>query len=413
MKNKGFSLVELIVVIAIMAILVGVAVPVYTSYIDKAQKEADRQLVSEIKHAIEIANAADPFEGTVTIVLTNEGFDVVGGDNGALAAEAQRIEGILNTQISGDLKLKYSGWGNGVAATVSMLDVLFTGDLEGTMTGLLGNPEKLSFTEQIPELMDEIRNVASEVTGLFGGVDTPEDSAVIGLVQGAATTTSGLDLVTVQKIWADGVGCTGNVGYTSSHLQINDDATKLAVAALVRAKNTCVALYVVNNADQDLVNEIGRDKIYTAISSFSEGTINGNDSIFPRDIAYECQTNPSRVSDLASTLNVNVDDAAILANVAGAYLGDYGLKMNDAAAYYAMMKTVNETKDELSKDNLDEYFEGASVPVKVFQDLVSGKMNYSALANVEDNYGDNNIIITIVGNGEKVTFVIGPSDVLE
>ena len=30
MNNKGFSLVELIVVIAIMAILVGVAVPVYT-----------------------------------------------------------------------------------------------------------------------------------------------------------------------------------------------------------------------------------------------------------------------------------------------------------------------------------------------------------------------------------------------
>ena len=106
MKNKGFSLVELIVVIAIMAILVGVAVPVYSSYVEKAQMEADRQLVSEIKHAIEVANAADPFEGTVTIVLTNEGFDVVGGDNGALAAEAQRIEEILNTQISGDLKLK-------------------------------------------------------------------------------------------------------------------------------------------------------------------------------------------------------------------------------------------------------------------------------------------------------------------
>ena len=52
--NKGFSLVELIVVIAIMAILVGVAVPVYTSYISSANNKVDAQLVGEIDHAIEV-----------------------------------------------------------------------------------------------------------------------------------------------------------------------------------------------------------------------------------------------------------------------------------------------------------------------------------------------------------------------
>ena len=54
MENKGFSLVELIVVIAIMAILVGVAVPVYTSYIDKAQKAADEQYLSEVVYAAQL-----------------------------------------------------------------------------------------------------------------------------------------------------------------------------------------------------------------------------------------------------------------------------------------------------------------------------------------------------------------------
>ena len=52
--NKGFSLVELIVVIAIMAILVGVAVPVYTSYIDKANKATDIQAIDNLNHACEI-----------------------------------------------------------------------------------------------------------------------------------------------------------------------------------------------------------------------------------------------------------------------------------------------------------------------------------------------------------------------
>ena len=51
--NKGFSLVELIVVIAIMAILVGVAVPVYTSYITSANEKVDAQYVDEIKRAVD------------------------------------------------------------------------------------------------------------------------------------------------------------------------------------------------------------------------------------------------------------------------------------------------------------------------------------------------------------------------
>ena len=53
--NKGFSLVELIVVIAIMAILVGVAVPVYTSYIQDAKDGVNEQLKDELERAINTA----------------------------------------------------------------------------------------------------------------------------------------------------------------------------------------------------------------------------------------------------------------------------------------------------------------------------------------------------------------------
>ena len=62
MNNKGFSLVELIVVIAIMAILVGVAVPVYTSYIEKAQETVDDQYLSDVVYVAQLYAAEKGLE---------------------------------------------------------------------------------------------------------------------------------------------------------------------------------------------------------------------------------------------------------------------------------------------------------------------------------------------------------------
>lgn len=53
--NKGFSLVELIVVIAIMAVLVGALAPTLIKNIEKSRESKDAQNIEQIKSSVEVA----------------------------------------------------------------------------------------------------------------------------------------------------------------------------------------------------------------------------------------------------------------------------------------------------------------------------------------------------------------------
>ncbi len=57
MNDKGFSLVELIIVIAIMAILIAVLAPQYIKYVEKARMSADLDNYQEVLTAIQVAYA--------------------------------------------------------------------------------------------------------------------------------------------------------------------------------------------------------------------------------------------------------------------------------------------------------------------------------------------------------------------
>ena len=83
LTNKGFSLVELIIVIAIMAVLVGVLAPQYIKYLDKSKISADKQLADNLRQAI-TTTMLDPEIATPTLSSTDADIP----DTGATAMDA-------------------------------------------------------------------------------------------------------------------------------------------------------------------------------------------------------------------------------------------------------------------------------------------------------------------------------------
>ena len=65
MNDKGFSLVELIIVIAIMAVLIVVLAPQYLKYVERSRNSTDLQNATEIVTALQVYGS-DP-EATVGI----------------------------------------------------------------------------------------------------------------------------------------------------------------------------------------------------------------------------------------------------------------------------------------------------------------------------------------------------------
>jgi len=126
-RQKGFSLVELIVVIAVMAVLVVVLAPAYLRYVDKARLQKDVSAIGEVIEAVKIAASEESVSAEIAIPTdTSKAFAEYGVLSYAqVIIHGQSSESVETGTISANKMKTDIGW----ADVGHIVEGIFTGSL--------------------------------------------------------------------------------------------------------------------------------------------------------------------------------------------------------------------------------------------------------------------------------------------
>lgn len=137
--NKGFTLVELIIVIAILAILVGLLAPQYTKYVEKSRKAADVSNMDELIKAVQVYVIDDATKEKVTaatdvkLSIDSVGVKVAGEKpTSASTGTAELFYDAFEAYVPNwsSLTIKGNHWDD----TTNEISVLISYDAEGAVT---------------------------------------------------------------------------------------------------------------------------------------------------------------------------------------------------------------------------------------------------------------------------------------
>jgi len=107
-NNSGFSLVELIIVIAIMAVLIGVLAPQFIKYVEKSKESKDISNLDSCVSVVQAYYADKDWPGTGITITAAKGAVLASAEGQAALNDA----GANNSKVTGD-------WTTNISATIT------------------------------------------------------------------------------------------------------------------------------------------------------------------------------------------------------------------------------------------------------------------------------------------------------
>lgn len=154
-SHDGFTLVELIVVMAILAVLGGIGIPAYSAYVEEANITADETLVAEVEHALQLAHYSQELNTDGCVVLS---------DSTPTYGNNMEIESALKASFGSDLSkltLKYDRWTSGTS--VDVLNCLMEQGADAAAA--VANS---TYAGNISQMLDDTQNCTSALAKFLG-----------------------------------------------------------------------------------------------------------------------------------------------------------------------------------------------------------------------------------------------------